>query len=211
MLRLHLFRHGESAANAGLVTSQPDAIPLTARGEQQVYDLAANLPFRPDLILCSPFLRARQSAEPCCARFASVPLLIRPIQEFTYLAPARCQHSDAAQRRPWVEAYWQQADPHYVDGDGAESFIALLTRVRGLLLELQHSDAERVALFGHGQFMQALRWHLDHAVPLHAEHWQPERIGHEQMRVFRHYDLTHPIANATGFACRWSLAGWRLG
>ncbi|MFC3914605.1 histidine phosphatase family protein [Pseudaeromonas sharmana] len=211
MLQLHLFRHGESAANAGLVTSQPAEIPLTPRGEQQAMALAHQLTFHPDLILCSPFLRARQTAAPCCARFPTVPLLTLPIQEFTYLAPARCAATDAATRRPLVDAYWQRADPRHVDGDGAESFVDLLNRVRQLLLELQQSDASEVALFGHGQFMQALRWHLHNAVPLHAEHWQPERLEAEQMRAFRRFDLAHPIANAAGFTCRWSLAGWRLG
>ena len=52
-----------------------------------------------------------------------------PIQEFTYLDPARCQNMTPAERAPMVRAYWELADPTHVDGAGAESFTAFLSRV----------------------------------------------------------------------------------
>ena len=59
--RLLLIRHCEST---GL---QPDA-PLTARGEAQARALADRLaPLAPDLIVSSPFRRARQTVEPLAA------------------------------------------------------------------------------------------------------------------------------------------------
>lgn len=59
-----------------------------------------------------------------------------------------------------------------------------------------------VAVFGHGQFIQALRWWI-------AE--SPAALDADAMRAFRAFDLAHPIANGGGFTDvhhgrTWSLA-----
>jgi broad specificity phosphatase PhoE len=77
------------------------------------------------------------------------------LQEFTYLATARCAHTVAEQRRLWVVQYWDAADPLAVDGSGAESFAAFIWRVSAVLDLLAESPLVPVALFGHGEFMQA--------------------------------------------------------
>lgn len=157
-LTVQLLRHGETAANAGQITTDPAEIPLTAAGLVQAEALSCSLVQAPMAIICSPFLRARQTAAPADRRFG-VPVEIWPIQEFTYLAPAKCVGTTVAERRAWVEAYWRRCDPVYVDGPGAESFPQLVDRVRatlGCLLSYRGG----VLMIGHGQFMQAVRWWL---------------------------------------------------
>ncbi|NIE84349.1 histidine phosphatase family protein [Burkholderia sp. Cy-647] len=106
VLRVACIRHGESAANAGSATDDPASIPLTEAGQQQAFAISRRLTSPPNLIICSPFDRAQQTAAPTLRRFPHTPRETWPIQEFTYLTPAKCAGTSAAQRRPWVEAYW---------------------------------------------------------------------------------------------------------
>jgi len=152
-----LVRHGESVANAGGVTDDPAAIPLSPVGEAQARVLVGRLPRVPDLIVQSPFLRTRQTAGPVMAHYPDVPVAVWAVQEFTYLAPARCAGTTAAVRRPMVEAYWARCDPDFVDGEGAESFSAMVARVRVLRARLEELAVPFILVFGHGQFFQVLR------------------------------------------------------
>ena len=129
-MRLILIRHGQTQSNVDhlLDTGHPGA-PLTAEGRRQAATLVDRLAAEPiEAIYSSDLTRARQTAEPTCVRFPGVPMAIWPIHEFTYLCPANWADTTRAQRRPTVEAYWQRADPAYVDGEGAESFSQVLRR-----------------------------------------------------------------------------------
>lgn len=185
MLTVHFVRHGESAANAGNATSDPALIPLTDRGWEQARAVAESFGQAPGLIVTSPFARAADTARPTIERFSDVPVEIWPIEEFTYLSPSRCANTTVSDRRPWVEGYWTSADPEFVDGAGTESFASLIQRARESLRRL-HGMSGTVAVFGHGQFIQAVRW-------LVAE--SPERIDSEAMRTFHAFDLEHTISN----------------
>ena len=63
-----------------------------------------------------------------------------------------------AERRAWVEHYWKSCSAEYCDGPGAESFMDLLRRVRETRSRLEAlPTGSQVAVFTHGQFLQALR------------------------------------------------------
>jgi 2,3-bisphosphoglycerate-dependent phosphoglycerate mutase len=83
-----------------------------------------------------------------------------PVQEFTYLAPARCVGTTAAERRPMILDYWRRADPHHCDGEGAETFAELMGRVEATLEQLKRAEAGHVVVITHGQFMRAVIWRL---------------------------------------------------
>ena len=201
MLTVRFIRHAESAANAGAATSDPASIPLTPRGHEQAQAVSDSFSDAPDLIICSPFLRVQQTAAPTCARFTSTPMETWAVQEFTYLAPTRCAHTTAEQRRPWVAQYWNAADPLAVDGDGAESFAAFMWRVSAALDRLAELPLASVALFGHGQFMQAVRWSITS---------RPQVINADAMRAFHAFDLAHPIANCAHFTAGHDGGIWSL-
>src|SRR3546814_1020858 len=85
-----------------------------------------------------------------------VPVEVWPIEEFTYLQPARWNGTRSAERMPHLERYWSAADPDYCDGEGAESFATLLRRCEAALARLAAMPAASlVYVFGHGQFIQA--------------------------------------------------------
>lgn len=157
-MRAVFIRHGESTANTGLASVDMASIALTQRGEGQARRIAREWPEAPSLIVTSPFQRTKQTAAPTIARFPGVPVETWPIEEFTYLQPARWNGTRSAERMPHLERYWSEADPDYCDGEGAESFATLLRRCEAALVRLAAMPAETlVYMFGHGQFIQAAR------------------------------------------------------
>ncbi len=187
-------RHGESTANTGLVSTDVASIALTERGEGQAGRIAREWPETPSLIVTSPFQRTRQTAAPTIARFPDAPVEVWPIEEFTYLQPARWNGTAAADRRPHVERYWTVADPAWCDGEGAESFAGFLRRVEAALARLAAlPPASRVYVFGHGQFIQAAR----------AIVTGPDLDDQAQMRAFWRDGTPPVVANAerVGFHC----------
>ena len=180
-----LVRHGESAANAGIATTDPATIPLTPAGRDQAQEVAIAFSQRPNLIVVSLYLRTRQTAEPTMDRFPDVLVETWPVQEFTYLSPGRCVATTAEQRRPLVDAYWRRCDADHTDGPGAESFSAMLDRVRDLRHRLATHPAGCIVVFTHGQVMQALR--LLDAYPGDADR--------ELMARFLEFDRHSPVHN----------------
>ena len=135
-MRATFIRHGQSTGNAGLPSPDLASIALTELGHAQAQAVAAAWIETPALIVTSPYLRTQQTAAPTIARFPDVPVEIWPIEEFTYLQPARWNGTRSAERLPYLERYWQAADPDHCDGDGAESFATMLRRAEAALTRL---------------------------------------------------------------------------
>lgn len=95
-------------------------IDLTARGGEQARVVAASWTEASALIVTSPYTRTRQTAAPTIERFPHVPVEVWPIEELTYLRPARWNGMRSAVRMPHLERYRSEADPSYCDGEGAE-------------------------------------------------------------------------------------------
>lgn len=204
MKRVRLIRHGESAANAGQASRDHESIPLTPRGLQQAITVARSFTETPDLIVVSPFSRAQSTAQETVAVFPTAAFEIWPIQEFTYLEPARCVDTTVTQRREWVEAYWMRAAPEYSDGEGAESFLHFVARAQAFLERLAEHPATRVAVFSHGQFLNAVAWLLQR---------RPELLDGHTMTDWRKYEIENHIPNCCGFTLFQSAGDteWTLG
>ena len=156
--RVVFVRHGQSTGNAGVPSPDLALIELTDLGWQQARTVAAGWAEVPTLLVTSPYLRTQQTAAPTIARFLDVPVAVWPVEEFTYLQPAHWNGTRAAERAPHLVRYWQQADPAYCDGPGAESFGTLLRRAEATLHRLAAlPTASLVYVFSHGQFIQAVR------------------------------------------------------
>ncbi|MGJ3650040.1 phosphoglycerate mutase family protein (plasmid) [Sphingomonas sp. GlSt437] len=110
-MRAIFIRHGESTGNAGVPCHDLATIELTERGQEQARHVAASWAEAPSLIVTSPYTRTRQTAAPTIARFPAVPVETWPIEEFTYLQPARWNGTASAERMPHLERYWSAADP----------------------------------------------------------------------------------------------------
>jgi len=150
-------RHGESVGNAGERTKEAPSYPLSALGFRQAEQLAAALHAEPDLIVVSPYVRARQTAEPAMRRFAKARIEEWPVQEVQYLDPALCVDTTQEERRALSEEYWERCDPHYA-APGAESFVEFSVRVCDAIEHAARRAERRVFVFCHGQVMQAIAW-----------------------------------------------------
>ena len=198
-MRTIFIRHGESTANTGLASADVASIALTERGEGQAGQLAREWTEAPSLIVTSPFQRTRQTAAPTIARFPSVPVETWDIAEFTYLQPARWNGTRSAERMPHLERYWQDADPDYCDGEGAESFATLLRRCETALDRLAAMPTDSLAyVFGHGQFIQAAR-------AIVADAHMDDRA---KMRAFWRKGEPPAIGNAERIGFRWTEDRW---
>ncbi len=187
--RVWLVRHGQSESNAGLPTGGPGAAPLTELGQEQAARTALAFAEPPELIVSSPFLRARQTAEATAARFPEVPREEWQVQEFTFLGRLHGPNTTGAQRRPHAEKYWGMADPSHVHGGDGESFKALITRARAFLDRLaDRPENGLIAVFTHGIFMKAVIWSLFTGVT------DPDE---EAMRGFRQFNGACDIPNCS--------------
>lgn len=190
MKHVRLIRHSESAANAGEASRDHTSIPLTTRGVEQAHLVAQSFNHAPALIVTSPFSRAQETAMSTVAAFPTTPFEIWPIHEFTYLEPARCANTTVAQRRDWVEAYWAKSDPAFTDGAGAESFLDFICRAQSFLDQLAKHPAQDIAVFSHGQFINAVAWLIDR---------KPLVIDGRAMADWREYEITNHVPNCCGY------------
>jgi probable phosphoglycerate mutase len=184
--RIILVRHGQSVANAGGIPPDHITNPLTELGHAQAKAFAEKFDCVPTFFLVSPFLRARQTAEPLLQRFPAVPVEEWPIQEFTYLEPVRHNGTNEEQQMPHIQEYWERGDPSYVDGPGAESFTMFLDRARAAIGRLvRMAPGGCVVAFTHGLLMQAFR-----LVTLF-----PDATDAELMSNFRRFHFDNFIEN----------------
>ncbi|WAL61724.1 histidine phosphatase family protein [Thermocoleostomius sinensis] len=198
MVTVWFIRHAESESNAGLPTRDPASTRITPTGEEQAQQIADCLPDAPSLIVTSPYLRTKQTAQPTIQRFASVPQAEWPIQEFTFLAPRNYYNTTRLQRYPMVQAYWQHADPFYVEDEGAESFADLVGRVewvRSHILQLSETATQRdkhpdsfIVAFSHGRFIRAVAWVLL---------VRPQTIDRTTMQQFQAFSESVLVPNGT--------------
>lgn len=151
-------RHGESVSNANLPTTHPATSELTEKGEREADYVAQAFTRKPDLIVVSPYIRARQTAVPTISRFDPINVVEWPIEEFSYLHPDKYNGTTGSDRWPEAVAYWQRMDPLENEGGEGESFAQLLARVQAMEAELWQTSESFIALFSHGLFLRAFLW-----------------------------------------------------
>ena len=180
--RLWIVRHGESSGNVArdlahearlprIDTLGRDVdVPLSARGETQARALGrwfADQPERPDVVLASPYLRARQTAELMQAAGGVVPapadfILDERLREKEFGILDRLtrygietEHPDQAEMRRILGKFYHRPP-------GGESWCDVILRLRGALdtISLHHAGA-RVVIVAHQVVVLCLRYLLE--------------------------------------------------
>lgn len=78
MLNIWFIRHAQSQANAGERTADPALIELTALGKEQGSHVAGLFNRAPEMLVASPYLRARQTAQFVADKHPAVPFMAHP-------------------------------------------------------------------------------------------------------------------------------------
>jgi broad specificity phosphatase PhoE len=160
-LTLLMARHGQTDFNVDDRWQGRIDPPLNATGLAQADALADALPGGIDVLLCSPLLRARQTAEPVARRFGLTPQLVNDFRERDFGVFEGLSGEDALQRYPELAARnvayrWDEAPP------GAEHVQTVVDRVQAGLdrLRAEH-DGKTVLLVSHGFVVRCLRYLLE--------------------------------------------------
>lgn len=201
MAEVWLIRHGESESNAGYVTKNASDADLTERGRQQALEVCRLFLRAPDLIVVTPYPRTQQTAEATRKRFPHSPCEVWALQEFCALDATKYGGTTTLQRGPMMRAYWDRADPDYVDGAGAESFNALLSRIKKGFEKMQALPANFfVGAFLHGYVIGVMKLLL----------LRPAMGAGEMMTVFSEYHSRNPVANGSILRVTADAQGVRL-
>jgi alpha-ribazole phosphatase len=152
-------RHAQSIANAGGVTMENDAIPLSELGKVQSQALASILECKASKIFVSEYSRTHETARPFCEKMAMEPYIHPLLHEFSTIDPALLVGMTGEQRRPIADAYWQEAVPTKRMGENAETFNEFEQRVEIFRSELKEIP-DGAVLFGHGMWLGMLIWKL---------------------------------------------------
>ena len=182
--RLLLVRHGESAGNvardaahaaghARIDIADRDAdVPLSSRGVEQSRALGkwiAQRPLfeRPEILLSSPYRRARQTGE-FIAEAGALPPSASPIVVDERLREREFGVLDRLTRSGIVELYPEQAEirarlgKFYHRPPGGESWCDVILRLRSLVDTLSlHYPCRRVLIVGHEVVVLCLRYLLE--------------------------------------------------
>ncbi len=154
---LILVRHGESEGNRDRVFTQSPEVPITERGKRQAEAAARWIKerFRPQRLVCSPYLRARQTANILAQQ------LSLPVEEN---AAFREQSFGVFAGRPYEALL---TDAAYHNGPrwawrprGGESLEDVAARVVPAVLDLSaQALGQEVVLVSHGGVMLAIIAH----------------------------------------------------
>ncbi len=153
---LLLARHGETGPDyKGRFVGSSD-VPLAGDGPEQVERLAGLVAtYRPEICLCSPLLRARQTAAPVAAA-AGLPVTIdeelREVDFGRWEAKTfdEIRAIDPELVRQW--AAWRE-DFSFPDGETLRGF---KERVRKTTLRLTRLEAETVLVISHGGVIRTM-------------------------------------------------------
>ena len=156
---IYFIRHGESTANAGGITIEHNAIPLSENGLSQAKLIADKLDIKPSMVLVSELIRTQYTAQPFCEKHQIVAQVEPLLNEFSVISYELIAGMSGKERRPLADAYWSEANVNKRMGVEADTFLEFDARVNGLMSKL-NSFPSNTVIFGHGIWFGLLVWKL---------------------------------------------------
>lgn len=168
MPTLYIIRHAQSEANVlNLLAGQQD-YALSPQGHEDAAQIAAQFCAQHsiDRIICSPLLRARQTAQPFADLLnKDIELDARIMEQnmgrFSGMSYAQAE-ADAAYETDRL-ARWQ-----WVPEGGGESYAMLAERTHDFLNDLLSAQGH-ILVVTHAVTMRLLRANIEHTLPLYPE------------------------------------------
>ena len=197
---IYFIRHGESVSNAGGVTMEHHAIPLSDKGILQAQLVADTLAIKPSQVLTSELIRTQITAQPYCDKH-QVNFQINPLlNEIHAVSYELIEGMMGQQRRQIAQQYWSEGDIHKRMGKQADTFTEFRDRVDGFINEMPNLENNTV-IFGHGIWFGLLTWKL----------LGFEVIDNLTMKAFRRFQSGLPLANGIIYRLTCDISGnWRF-
>lgn len=168
-MKLYIVRHAESEANTKDILAGQLDYPLSERGvaDAAVLSHANIFPERPTAILCSPLVRAFQTARPTALRF-SLPIRLDPrlmeqdMGEFAGKTYAQAESDPGYERDRTKRWEWSPR--------GGESYRMIAERVMSFFSDLETGklggiDRGPVLIVTHAVTMRLIRAALENTLP----------------------------------------------
>lgn len=157
---IFLIRHGETEANALHIHQSSDEV-LTPKGRLQAHHISHFLEGQKiDTLLCSPYVRARETAE-----VISRQLRIPYTEDENFVEVRRPDHvygqryySAQTLRYLW-RLFLYQENPRWVS-DGAENMFALRNRIENVKRTITQCEGNTIAVVTHDVFMNLFLEHV---------------------------------------------------
>ncbi|MDD5757847.1 MAG: histidine phosphatase family protein [Desulfobulbaceae bacterium] len=154
-MQLLLARHGETEMhNTGRYVGSQDP-PLSATGRLQAHRLADVLPPGVSRCLCSPMLRARETAELTLADYPCQTELLDSLREVDFGRWEGLTFSEIAAQDPALIADWQR-DPLAFQFPGGERTLSFWQRVQEALTAITSLPDDVVLLICHGGVIRVM-------------------------------------------------------
>jgi len=150
-----LIRHGEiEPGHEGKFVGRLD-VPLGERGARQARTLGRIIPPPPRLVLCSPSLRARQTAELALGEAADEILFSEDLMEADFGRWEDLSFAEIKSNDPALVKEWSAFEPAFTF-PGGERLSDFLRRVERAAPWIAAAREERVVVFTHGGVIRSL-------------------------------------------------------
>jgi len=165
-MRLFIVRHAESEANERDILASRIDYPLSNAGRAQAEAVARAFiaENRPELVVCSPLKRARQTAEAFARAGGGIPTVVR--EEITEVHLGRYSGLTYAEIET-ADGYVHERSARWdwVPDGGGESYAMIAERVEPFFVWLDGRPENAVLVVSHAVTMRLLRAHLEATLP----------------------------------------------
>ncbi|MFA6296421.1 MAG: histidine phosphatase family protein [Patescibacteria group bacterium] len=188
MIKLIFVRHGESEKNTlDIKSCSLDKYPLTEKGKKEVEKLANEITDKIDLIITSPVLRARETAEILNKKFKAKILIDPLISEYDYGQWNDRTKKDLLENDEDYRKY-RQMEPgeeryNFKLGSTGESRKEIEERVREFIEKVKKEYVDKnILVVSHGGINAAIYKVLNNSSI--EEYFESERIGYSDIQTF---------------------------
>lgn len=142
---------------------------LTKGGICQAETFAKSFMQALDLIVVSPSVSSRQTAEPLISRCSDATVETWDVGESVLLDPNKRGSESEDQRKEAASRYWNRGDVEWKDGVGSESLVEFIRRVDSALRRLRENPDIWCIVFTHNLFITAVGLRLvEPEIPIDA-------------------------------------------
>ena len=165
MKTIYFIRHAQSEANRKDILASRQAFPLTEQGRQDPAAIAAEFPkiASLDRIVCSPLIRAQQTAAPIAAAFGLDVETDERIIEQELGVFAGLTYAELDERPDYMHDRTQRWT--WVPEGGGESYEMIARRLEPFFQSLEKLDGESILVVTHAVTMRLIRAILEQTLP----------------------------------------------